>query len=289
MRSLNFLFGDLSETQSSLIMLGVGVLFGIGLSILILKFIFRVQLRKSKWWVVPVLASAIGCAVTWSALFVFNIWNYEFLRPLFNSLIFRVIIDTYPYFGVLIFPVLFSLFGTALLIPLYIIYFKHQKKIFFFRSSISNVRAGWLFWLVTTFFLPILYTALFFIFIFALDRCSGEPLYVFHEFNAHLKDVCSPSKNAAECPKNESELIAFNHDRFKVLHECAKTSYTYNSSTQQYTWIVRFPGNEVLVADPHFTETGFGQFFLKSGSSGAVDPQYSYPPQFPGPWNTLPQ
>lgn len=123
------------------------------------------------------------------------------------------------------------------------------------------------------------------------NTCYDTAVSRFHEFNAHLKDVCDERVNQKECPQNESDLAEFNPKGYQQINICAKTFYNFDTVTQQHTWMMRI-NNEVFISHSHFYP-GFGFYYLPTNSIftfqyGLPDKQI-FPPSFPGPWGELPK
>jgi hypothetical protein len=85
-----------------------------------------------------------------------------------------------------------------------------------------------------------------FFFVLTLDsRCLGQRNDVMI-FTGHLKSLCVEQKGSGLCPKNESELRAFDPKRYKNLQRCARTSYAYEEGSGWFEWRVKFRNQEIF-------------------------------------------
>lgn len=109
-----------------------------------------------------------------------------------------------------------------------------------------------------------------------IESCNTR-MQVWHEFNAHLKDVCW-RVNQAECPKNEAELIAFNPEKYNRMEKCAKMNYWYDSQTSLYGFMATRDGGETMVAHP-LLPGGFEVY-----NRGGMEGYKPWPPEVPGEW-----
>jgi len=72
----------------------------------------------------------------------------------------------------------------------------------------------------------------------SIRRASISRIY--HKFNAHLTDLCVNRADKSECPRNESELEAFNPELYEELNSLTETEFIYSEEDDQVLWKVRF-------------------------------------------------
>lgn len=70
------------------------------------------------------------------------------------------------------------------------------------------------------------------------EKCRQTVGETVSMFNGHLKELCRNREDKSECPKNVSQLIAFNPQQYKNMSLCTKSYYTFNAIDNSYSWIV---------------------------------------------------
>jgi len=120
--------------------------------------------------------------------------------------------------------------------------------------------------------------------VLTINEHCGSTLRIYHEFNAHLKDVCIRN-DFSECPRNETALRSYNETEYTKLQQCFKTKYWFDAATGRYAWVVRENGhNFVLVSHPDLPN-GFGGFV--TGPQSHLSEAPNWPPKVEGTWQTL--
>lgn len=67
------------------------------------------------------------------------------------------------------------------------------------------------------------------------EPCFNE-YYSRRVFNQHLKELCYLRADTSECPKDASELRAFNPQLYDKLGQCAELEYSFNQATGEVIW-----------------------------------------------------
>jgi|GEM_PF-2782057 len=118
-----------------------------------------------------------------------------------------------------------------------------------------------------------------------LGYFCGDRLMLFHDFNAHLKDVCMRD-GARECPRDEGALKAFDPGEYRELQKCYKTKYWFDPKTGEYAWVIREVGKHfIFMSHPQLHE-GFSQFFDSFTAQG-TNASASALPAGDIPWSSL--
>ncbi len=88
-----------------------------------------------------------------------------------------------------------------------------------------------------------------------LMRCEDQ-VRQYHHFNAHLKALCVESDDPSLCPRNLSQLKAFNPKLFRQITSCAPMEYSYDESTGHYRWVIKTQFEKVIF-QPEYYPLGF--------------------------------
>lgn len=88
-----------------------------------------------------------------------------------------------------------------------------------------------------------------------LMRCQDQ-IREYHHFNAHLKALCVESDDPSLCPRNLSQLKAFNPRLFRQISSCAPMEYTYDESSGHYQWVIK-DQYEKVIFQPEYYPLGF--------------------------------
>lgn len=83
--------------------------------------------------------------------------------------------------------------------------------------------------------LSLIVTIGFFIALLIFEPCSQE-YFSKKKFNQHLKDLCYLRTDTSECPKDASELRAFNPKLYDQLARCAELEYSFDQSSGMVIW-----------------------------------------------------
>jgi len=179
----------------------------------------------------------------------------------------------------------FVLFATLVILPvLLVLYFLSFRSIKKARASQSLVKQ-WSFSILSlVLIIPIifiLYTGT------GIFTCSAgafwSGLTPAHAMHAQLKT--NRDKNGA-IPRSETELADINPQIYKQITSNAKSSYVYNSTNNTYTWFVRPSRYVVAVFDSSHDYSLYN--ILYGGVSFSYFSHTNWPPDYPGPWNQLP-
>ncbi len=260
-------------------------LFIYGLHVALFKLATQSQYFGFKPSIVSTLFTLLSLASTICLIYILPM-NYEVIGKIYEK------VFTFFVFYFQSGWALFIITTLLLLLPNFLffwIFFRFLQR----KKIISPETEAWLSSVVVSLFIsvlsPILVTGILFLVLAVMDNCDYGASTRFHEFNAHLKDVCDERKNKSECPKTEEELRQFNPIEYDQITACSKTFYTFDSATQEHTWMVKV-SDGVYISHSHFYP-GYGFYYLKgpvSVGSDIKDDQY-YPPKFAGPWDKLPK
>lgn len=66
------------------------------------------------------------------------------------------------------------------------------------------------------------------------NPCDKQPFYDFHYFHDHLISLCVNRDDLAECPRDTSQLGAFNPKRWNRVNQCAHVTYSFDEKSQKY-------------------------------------------------------
>lgn len=88
-----------------------------------------------------------------------------------------------------------------------------------------------------------------------LMRCQDQ-IREYHHFNAHLKALCVESDDPSLCPRNISQLRAFDPKLFRKISSCAPMEYRYDESTRHYQWVIKNQFEKVIF-QPEYYPLGF--------------------------------
>lgn len=145
-----------------------------------------------------------------------------------------------PFFGFL------TMFGLPIAVGLTLGYgifvYRNQKllkKDIFIGTVIVNFITTWL---ITTILAIILFIGLLFTVIDTGSNILQQTYTDFHLFNQHIRSLCA----AGQCPKDTSEIKAFNPERYRYLDLMTDIQYTYNDVSKEYTYSVKFNEHRVL-------------------------------------------
>lgn len=115
---------------------------------------------------------------------------------------------------------------------------------------------------------------------YELEECNVS-MGLFHEFNAHLKDVCRVEK-VGECPGDVASLRGFNPEKFDKMIRCGKVSYWRDEDRGLYGLSVRRLASPVVLLGYPALEEGYDAYTLSP-----LDVEWDlkpWPPDLPGEW-----
>ncbi len=115
---------------------------------------------------------------------------------------------------------------------------------------------------------------------------QGEQFFV---LNAAIKNTCFMDPKKIGCPHNLTELSYLEPAQFAIADKNTQMVYQYYPDQNLYTFIVRYSRTQAVIFDWRLVNENNGIDFkeVKVDTTG-VD-HIKNPPNFPGPWDNLPE
>jgi len=153
-------------------------------------------------------------------------------------------------------------------------------------KNIKNRRLLISFLLVSYIYFAIFYIIYFYIYLlvgFSICRMSTyykaiEPAHAIH---AQIKDRIRENKNI---PQNLTDLKNMDSANFNEMIRHAKVAYIWDDRTKTYTFFVRSSRYLTAVFD---SKKDYQEYDLRKSANNTSWPQ-SFPPDYKGPWDKLP-
>lgn len=108
-----------------------------------------------------------------------------------------------------------------------------------------------------------------------------------HAIHAQIKQRISENRNI---PQNLKDLQEMDPTNYKEMTQYAKVNYIYDPKTKNYTFFVRPSKHGIVIFDSKkdYKIYDFDVIFKTKSKPTSVW-EGSYPPNYPGPWENLPQ
>lgn len=133
-----------------------------------------------------------------------------------------------------------------------------------------------------------LFYAIFF-FMVGLSNCSMSTFYKgvipAHAIHAQIKQRISENRNI---PQNLADLQKMDPENYKEMTQYVKVNYVFDPKTKNYTFFVR-PSKHLLVLFDSKNDYKIYRFGIPSSDIDNNVMGGTYPPDYPGPWDKLPQ